>query len=114
MVEERRTKVDINPYEDVDWGSIQRFKTNLHTHTIYSDGRVTPNERVDEYKNQDYDIISLTDHDTMRDHVRLETLWRWVYKEERELGDGFADIFDLIKDEDTVLWSFVDRGAWEV
>ncbi|MFP6589763.1 MAG: CehA/McbA family metallohydrolase, partial [Candidatus Latescibacterota bacterium] len=37
-------------------------KGNLHCHTTNSDGRVAPQERLDQYVAQGYDFLSLTDH----------------------------------------------------
>lgn len=53
-----------NPYEDVNWDHFQQYKANFHTHTTYSDGNKPPHERIDEYHEHGYRILSLTDHDT--------------------------------------------------
>lgn len=52
-----------NPFiEEGNW-----YKANLHTHTTTSDGRATPQERVEQYKNAGYHIIALTDHNATND-----------------------------------------------
>ena len=38
------------------------YKADLHMHTIYSDGNVTPEERVVEAWYEDLDILAITDH----------------------------------------------------
>ena len=38
------------------------YKADLHTHTIYSDGEITPAMRVEEAWNDGLDIIAITDH----------------------------------------------------
>ena len=38
------------------------LKGNLHSHTTNSDGRVSPQERLDGYVNQGYDYLCLSDH----------------------------------------------------
>lgn len=38
------------------------FKGNTHTHTTNSDGRVTPEECMRQYKAAGYDFLALTDH----------------------------------------------------
>ena len=38
------------------------YTADLHTHTVYSDGRVTPSHRVQEAWLDGIDIIALTDH----------------------------------------------------
>jgi 3',5'-nucleoside bisphosphate phosphatase len=40
-------------------------KADLHTHTIYSDGALTPKELLDLAKKKNLDIIGITDHDTI-------------------------------------------------
>lgn len=42
--------------------SLPQWKGNLHTHTTNSDGRLTPAEAVQLYKENGYDFLSLTDH----------------------------------------------------
>lgn len=44
------------------------FKTNLHTHTTISDGKLTPDEVVEEYKARGYQVLCLTDHNVIADH----------------------------------------------
>jgi hypothetical protein len=39
------------------------LKGQLHIHTTYSDGRLTPQQAADLYKRQGYDFIAITDHD---------------------------------------------------
>ncbi len=60
------TVIDNNPYEDIDWSTINQFKGNFHTHTTQSndatDGFTTAYV-VDKYYNAGYKILSLTDHD---------------------------------------------------
>lgn len=38
-------------------------KADFHIHTTKSDGALTPTEIVKKYKNEEYDIIAITDHD---------------------------------------------------
>ncbi len=44
------------------------FKTNLHTHTNISDGKLTPAEMIAKYKEAGYSVLSLTDHNVTVDH----------------------------------------------
>lgn len=39
------------------------WKGNLHMHTTRSDGKLTPEEMVEEYKKQAYDFVCLSDHE---------------------------------------------------
>lgn len=47
------------------------FKTNLHTHSTISDGKLTPAEVKAYYKEHGYSILSLTDHNIVADHSDL-------------------------------------------
>jgi len=47
------------------------FKTNLHTHSTISDGKLTPAEVKAYYKDHGYSILSLTDHNIVVDHSNL-------------------------------------------
>ena len=44
------------------------FKTNLHTHSTISDGKLSPQEVKDAYKAQGYQVLSLTDHNVIVNH----------------------------------------------
>jgi len=41
----------------------QWYKGNLHTHTTVSDGQLTPQACIAEYKRHGYDFMAITDHD---------------------------------------------------
>ena len=51
-----------SPYETVDWDTFNRYKTQLHAHTLYSDGGMDVKDVVEEYYRQNYDILAITDH----------------------------------------------------
>ena len=44
------------------------FKTNLHTHSTISDGKLTPEEVKEGYKAKGYQVLCLTDHNTVVNH----------------------------------------------
>ena len=46
----------------------QYFKANLHTHSIISDGKLSPAEVKESYKALGYQILCLTDHNTIVNH----------------------------------------------
>jgi len=48
------------------------LRGNLHLHTTVSDGELTPQQAVDGYREQGYDFLSITDHDTVVDVEELE------------------------------------------
>lgn len=74
-----------NPYEGIDWGRVNQYLANFHSHTIYSDGRAEPEELIQIYADAGYSILAITDHDTgyrVRDGERdveptHETTWPW-------------------------------------
>lgn len=74
-----------NPYEGIDWGRVNQYLANFHSHTIYSDGRAEPEELIQIYEDAGYSILAITDHDTgyrVRDGERdveptHETTWPW-------------------------------------
>lgn len=51
-----------NPYENIDWATINQYKTALHTHTNASDGDDTLVESIERHYETGFDIISTTDH----------------------------------------------------
>lgn len=62
------------------------LKGNLHSHTVNSDGKLTPEEMIDAYKHHGYDFLAITDHD--------------IYTDTRHLSD---DRFTMIQGFE--LWS---------
>lgn len=44
----------------------QWYKGNLHTHTYWSDGDAFPEMVLDWYKNNGYQFVALTDHNTLQ------------------------------------------------
>ncbi len=51
-----------NPYASVDWDRHGQYKTNLHTHTMVTDGWENPQTVVEMYRNLGYRILAITDH----------------------------------------------------
>jgi hypothetical protein len=47
------------------------YKANMHLHTTYSDGILTPEEVKDLYKKNGYSIVAFTDHELLRPHNYL-------------------------------------------
>lgn len=92
--------VSLNPYDDVDFGDYNQYKANFHTHTRLSDGTTEPHLRIDSYEAEDYDILALTDHDTMHYGKWNYTLWEW---------EDIDDIYDEIKDLTGFFWG----ESWE-
>ena len=51
-----------NPYAAVDWDTFGRYRTQLHAHTLYSDGSMNIADAVEAYYALGYDILAITDH----------------------------------------------------
>ena len=47
------------------------YKANLHMHTTVSDGKMTPLEVKEKYKEKGYSIVAYTDHELMLPHNDL-------------------------------------------
>jgi histidinol phosphatase-like PHP family hydrolase len=47
------------------------FKTNLHTHSTVSDGKLTPAELKEAYMALGYQVLSLTDHNVIVDYSAM-------------------------------------------
>ena len=60
----------LNPYQNVNWASFNKYKANLHTHTTNSDGSVHAHLVIDAYHAANYDILAITDHNKIT--------WPWT------------------------------------
>lgn len=49
------------------------LRTNLHTHTTFSDGKFTLSEVVAAYEALDTDVVAITDHNQWRNHSAAST-----------------------------------------
>ena len=48
-----------------------QYRANLHCHSVLSDGKLTPEELKEAYKNEGYSILSITDHERPCNHSEL-------------------------------------------
>ncbi len=75
-----------NPYADINWDRVKPYMANLHSHTIYSDGRAEPDQLINAYADAGYAILAITDHDNYYTRRRgerdpgstHETTWPWT------------------------------------
>ena len=51
-----------NPYKNINWETINQYKTALHTHTNASDGDDTLLSSIERHYETGFDIVSITDH----------------------------------------------------
>ncbi len=61
----KSTYVIDSPYKDVVWsgeGAWKSYKGNLHTHSYVSDAEVDYKDMIEEYYNQGYEFLAMTDH----------------------------------------------------
>lgn len=75
-----------NPYETVNWETTGRYKANFHTHTTGSDGRITPHEVVDRYRQQGHSILAITDHNRVT--------WPWTAFSSLQPSSLSRNVFD--------------------
>lgn len=61
-------KVILNPYLGVNWQN--QYKANLHSHTTESDGFHYGSDLIRRYKDKNYDVLVITDHDSWGPTVR--------------------------------------------
>jgi len=73
-----------SPYDDVDWDAIDHHDANFHAHTTESDGDYDPDEVIDMYREEGYDILAITDHDTETDGTTYP--WTDYGRDPDELG----------------------------
>jgi hypothetical protein len=63
----------VNPYEDVDWGTVEHHRAQLHMHTLQSDGHHRLDEVVEAYHQAGFTILAITDHDNMEPNRHVKS-----------------------------------------
>ncbi|MEN3043609.1 MAG: PHP domain-containing protein [Candidatus Hydrothermales bacterium] len=73
------------------------LKIDLHTHTIFSDGELYPQELILKAKKEGIDVIGICDHDTLeaKYHIENKSI-EVVFGAELSLRDGNKDIHLLV------------------
>ena len=54
-----------NPYENIDWESVNTYKAALHSHTNATDGDQTLLQSIERHAETGFDIVAITDHGTV-------------------------------------------------
>lgn len=62
------------PSQDSVIGQEKYYKGNLHTHSYWSDGDEFPEMIMDWYKNEGYDFVALSDHNTIAEGEKWKTI----------------------------------------
>ena len=74
-----------------------QYKTNLHCHTVYSDGNFTPKQVKDLYLNNGYSAVAFTDHDIFVLHDELaDEQFVPLHGYEVEITEK-GDVFSLLR-----------------
>lgn len=74
------------------------YKADFHTHSYYSDGTMKPTDLVRKYKDEEYDIVALTDHDGV-DGIKEATIAGEALRIQVIPGIEFATTYDLDGEE---------------
>lgn len=69
-----------NPYENINWDTVEAYKTALHTHTNASDGNDTLKASIQRHVEAGFDIVATTDHGTVN--------YSWTENSENKLIYG--------------------------
>ena len=51
-----------NPYKNINWETVNQYKTALHTHTNASDGDDVLIKSIERHYETGFDIVAITDH----------------------------------------------------
>lgn len=72
------------------------YKANLHCHSNWSDGNLSPEELKRIYKEQGYSVLSITDHESIFDHTHMNDedflLIPGYEKELNSVADDWEDV----------------------
>ena len=74
-----------------------QYKANLHCHSTFSDGKLTPEVLKEMYKEHGYDILAITDHSHPRSHYAMsdpDFLMLTGYEAYIRASGGPYDLFD--------------------
>jgi len=53
-----------NPYQNIEWSTVNTYKAALHSHTNATDGDQTLKESLERHAETGFDIVAITDHGT--------------------------------------------------
>ncbi|HXG87139.1 MAG TPA: CehA/McbA family metallohydrolase [Vicinamibacterales bacterium] len=77
------------------------FKGALHTHTLHSDGTITPTALLEQFRALDFDFVAITDHNNVTHRAELTPIYSqtarplWIAGEEVTTPGGHANVWGL-------------------
>ena len=75
-----------NPYENVNWDTVNQYKTALHVHTNSSDGDPTLKQSIERHYETGFDAVAITDHGTVDYNWATPTGSRFIGKALKLVG----------------------------
>lgn len=87
-----------NPYKDINWETINFYKTALHTHTNASDGDPTLKDSIQRHVETGFDIVATTDHGTVNYSWETENPNKLIHGALSLVGKSEGDLVYLGKE----------------
>ena len=84
-----------NPYKNINWDTVNSYKTALHTHTNASDGDDNLKASVERHAQTGFDIVATTDHGTVNYSWGEENVNSLIYGVMSLVGKSEGDIVYL-------------------
>ena len=91
-----------NPYQNINWSTVNQYKTALHTHTNASDGDITLKESLERHNETGFDIVAVTDHGTVD--------YSWVDNNGRNL---MGKVLELVGRSEGDVEYLGESGTWD-
>lgn len=105
-----------NPYSNIDWDSVNQYKTALHSHTNASDGKITLRQSLERHYETGFDIVSVTDHGVVDYSWREKKSPDFMHKALNLVGrniDGLDYLGDSGSFEKGMGYTMLSRGGDE-
>lgn len=80
-------EISINPYENINWSNVKKYKANFHQHSTESDGLEHVAILIDQAKALGMDVFTVSDHDSYR-------VDRGKYPKVLNVSDPNAEYYD--------------------
>lgn len=83
----------INPYAQTTYEDL-RLKGQLHDHSTNSDGKLTPTEVAELYRDLGYDFLTITDHNNLTDYPNVPGI-TWIGQGVEETYSKHFAVYDV-------------------